>query len=231
MRTVGVLGGMGPAATLDFLGKLQARTGAQRDSDHIRTLVDINPQVPNRNEALAGDGESPAAVLVRMAQGLEAAGAEGLVIACNSAYAWADDIRAAVEIPLIDLIAATADTVLLEAQGAHHVGVLAASACLSAELYQHALAARGIAPIILDEAAQARFMQLIYRMKGGEVGADARREMHAFAFALIDQGAKAVVAACTEIPLVLRKGDLPVPLIDSTDVLVAETLAFARDDA
>ena len=230
MRTVGVLGGMGPAATLDFLTKLQAATGAQRDQDHVRTIVDINPHVPNRNEALADDGPSPAPTLIAMAQGLERAGAEGLVIACNSAHAWADDIAAAVSIPLINLVDATADAVLVDAGGALHVGLLAATACLDADLYQNALAARGVQAITLDDAGRSRFMSLLYRIKAGETGEAARREMHALAFELIDAGAKAVVSACTEVPLVLKAGDLPVPIVDSTDVLVAETLAFARDD-
>ena len=230
MRTIGVLGGMGPAATLDFLTKLQARTGAKRDQDHVRTIVDINPHVPNRNEALADDGPSPAPVLIAMAQGLERAGAEGLVIACNSAHAWADEIAAAVQVPLINLVDATADAVVAEGLRGMHVGVLAATACLDAELYQNALAARGVQPLTLDDGGRSRFMSLLYRIKAGETGEAARREMHALAFELIDAGAKAVVSACTEVPLVLKAGDLPTPLIDSTDVLVAETLAFARDD-
>ena len=230
MRTVGVLGGMGPAATLDFLGKLQARTGAQRDQDHVRTLVDINPHVPNRNEAITDDAESPALVLIAMAQGLERAGAEGLVIACNSAHAWADEIEGAVSIPLINLVDAVADAVVAEGLRGMHVGVLAADACLEAELYQNALRARGVQPLVLEDDERERFMERLYRIKAGDTGPDSRRDMHALAFTLIDRGAKAIVAACTEIPLVLGPGDLPVPVIDSTDVLVAETLAFARDE-
>ena len=125
---------------------------------------------------------------------------------------------------------ATADAVVAEGLRGMHVGVLAATACLDAELYQNALAARGVQPITPDDDGRSRFMSLIYRIKAGETGEAARREMHALALELIDKGAKAIVSACTEIPLVMGAGDLPTPLIDSTDVLVAETLAFARDD-
>ena len=80
-RVLGVLGGMGPAATLDFLGKLQALTPAQKDQDHIRVIVDINPQVPDRNDPFA----RPGPVLAEMAGGLQGAGAQVLAIACNTA--------------------------------------------------------------------------------------------------------------------------------------------------
>ncbi|HRD29440.1 MAG TPA: aspartate/glutamate racemase family protein, partial [Caulobacter sp.] len=89
MKTLGVLGGMGPAATLDFLAKLQAATPAARDQDHIRVLVDINPQVPDRN----GEDDTPGPVLAAMAAGLRDAGADVLAIACNTAHAYADAVR------------------------------------------------------------------------------------------------------------------------------------------
>ena len=219
---------MGPAATLDFLTKLQAATPAASDQDHVPLLIDLNPQVENRNDALAGTGPSPEATLVVMAEGLERGGAEALVIVCNSAHAWADAIRAATSIPLIDLVQETADAVLRDAPGAKRVGLLAAAAALDAELYQKALAARGIEPLVLEGPDRARFMALLYRLKGGQTGASERAEMRALAQLLTDRGATAIVSACTEVPLVLTAADLPVPLIDSTEVLVAETIAFAR---
>jgi aspartate racemase len=228
VKTVGVLGGMGPAATLDFMAKLLAATHAKSDQDHVHLLVDLNPQVENRNEALAGIGPSPEASLVAMAQGLERGGAQALVIVCNSAHAWADPIRAATSIPLIDLIEKTGDAVLRDAPEAKRVGLLAASAALDAQLYQKALIARGVEPVVLEGADRDRFMKLLYKLKAGETGPAERTEMRALAQLLMDRGATAVVSACTEVPLVLAQADLPFPLIDSTNVLVAETLAFAK---
>ena len=97
---LGVLGGMGPAATLDFLAKLQALTPAERDQDHIRTLVDINPQVPDRNDPV----NRPGPVLAEMAGALRGAGADVLAIACNTAHAYADVITRSSGLPLIDMI-------------------------------------------------------------------------------------------------------------------------------
>lgn len=230
MRRVGVLGGMGPAATVDFMARLQAATRGARDQDHVPLIVDLNPQVPNRNDALAGEGPSPEPVLVDMAQRLETAGAEALVIVCNSAHAWADAVQAAVEIPLLNLVDLTADAVREASPGVMHVGLLAASACLDAELYENALAARGVTALVLEDEEREAFMALLYRIKSGDTGAETKAEMHRLAFTLIDRGATLMVSACTEAPLVLGAHDLPVPLIDSTQVLVDATLEFARGE-
>ena len=228
-RTVGVLGGMGPAATLDFLAKLQRATPAVRDQDHVRVLVDLNPQVPDRNAALAGTGPSPGPVLAQMAAGLETAGAEALVMVCNSAHAFADDIRGALQrAPLISLVEETVLAVRRTDPKVRRVGVLAANACVDAQLYQAAFAAVGMDVIAPSGALRTHFMALLYRIKAGDVGGAARSEMRAIAEALLSEGAELIVSACTEVPLVLNAGDLARPLVDSTDVLVAATLAFAR---
>ena len=103
-KTVGVLGGMGPEATVDFMAKVIALTDARRDQDHVRMLVDHNPQVPNRQDAILGDGEDPGPVLADMAADLEASGADFLVIPCNTAYVFEDAILAATHIPLISIV-------------------------------------------------------------------------------------------------------------------------------
>jgi aspartate racemase len=230
-RILGVLGGMGPAATLDFLAKLQRATPATRDQDHLRVLVDLNPKVPDRNAALAGVGPSPGPELAAMAAGLEQAGAEGLVMVCNSAHAFAGEIRAALRTTrLISLVEETADAVARDHPGVRRVGLLAASACLDARLYQEALERRGAEVDAPEGELRARFMALLYRIKAGEVGAAARAEMRAIAETLLAGGAGLIVSGCTEVPLVLAAGDLCAPLVDSTDVLVASALAFAKGE-
>ena len=228
-RTIGVLGGMGPAATLDFLGKLQRATPAATDQDHVRVLIDLNPQVPDRNAALAATGPSSGPVLAQMAAGLEQAGAEGVVMVCNSAHAFAADIRAALrQAPFISLIEETVAAVRREHPEVRRVGLLAAGACLDARLYQDAFEAQGVAVIAPRDEPRARFMTLLYRIKAGEVGAQSRAEMRAIAEALLAEGAEVIVSACTEVPLVFGPADLDAPLVDSTDVLVAASLAFAQ---
>jgi len=224
-KAIGVIGGMGPAATVDFFAKLIAATGAERDQDHLRILIDNNPRVPDRNAAIAGIGASPGPQLARSARGLERAGADFLVIACNTAHAFQADIEAAVSIPLLSMIEATVDAAVDD--GAGRVGVLAADGCRRARLYQNAFEARDVDALFLADEAQLDFMKLLYRIKAGDIGDDVRRRMAAMALSLNARGAQAVIAACTEVPLVLSSDTLAVPVISSTDALVARAVAFA----
>lgn len=228
-RIAGVLGGMGPAATVHFMARVQALSGAARDQDHVRLIVDLNPRVPDRNAASQGKGESPGETLAAMTRGLTSAGADFIVMPCNAAHAYAESIRTATALPFINLIdEAAADAA---ARGLKRIGILAAVACLEANLYQSALKAKDLTPIVPDDAAQARFMAALYRIKSGDTGPAVRAEMQALAEALIAKGAEAVIAGCTEIPLVLAQADITVPFIDSTDVLALRTIAVARGAA
>src|SRR5210317_2431954 len=105
--TAGVLGGMGPDATVDFMAKVIAATSAETDQDHARMLVDHNPKVPNRQAALLGNGEDPGPVLAAMAKGLQEAGADFLVMPCNTAHVFEQSIISAVDIPLVSIITET----------------------------------------------------------------------------------------------------------------------------
>ena len=220
--TVGVLGGMGPAATLDFLTRLHAATPATGDADHLRVITDSNPGVPGRNAALSGDGPSPGPALAAMARGLVTAGAQVLAMPCNAAHAWAGEIVAAVEMPFVSMIDAAVTAV--RTSGARRVGILAADATLRSGLYRDALATFGIAVVEVDSAD---FMPVLLRIKGGDTGAGVRPAMVGLAAGLVARGADVVLAACTEVPLVLSPNDVKVPLIDATGTLVAAVLARA----
>ncbi|ACO47950.1 amino acid racemase [Deinococcus deserti] len=227
-RAVGVLGGMGPEATLDFFAKVLRRAGARSDQDHLRLLIDNNPGVPDRNAALSGRGESPGPVLAQMARGLQASGADFLVMVCNTAHAFEEDILNATTLPFVSLIEETRDAALREQPGLQRVGLLATSTCLGAGLYQSAFAPYGVSTLALEGSALARFMDLLYQIKAGDTGPRVRAEMRTLALELVDSGAEVLVAGCTEVPLVLDAQDVPVPLVNSTDVLVERTLQYAR---
>lgn len=224
-KTIGVIGGMGPAATADFFAKLVAATDARTDQDHLRILVDNNPRIPNRNDAIAGRGPSPGPHLAAAARGLEEAGADFLVIACNTAHAFQPEIETAVSIPLLSMIEATVDAAM--ANGGERFGVLAADGCRRARLYDRAFEAHGVQSLLVDADVQVEFMKLIFRVKAGDTGEDVRARIEAMAQSLNARGAQAIVAACTEVPLVLSSDALAIPVINSTDALVARAVAYA----
>lgn len=226
-RVVGVLGGMGPAATWDFCRRLLAATPATRDQDHLRVLVDADPGVPDRNAALAGDGPSPGPRLAEMARGLKRAGAELLCMPCNAAHAFAADAKAATDLPFVDMIEATVDATVARLPGVPSVALLATTATLDAGLYPAAFAARGVATIGVTTEQRTRMMAAIYDVKRGAPDEVPRAALAALAAEFTDAGAGALVAACTEVPLVLREQDVTVPLIGSSDALAAAVVRAA----
>ena len=214
---LGVLGGMGPAATLEFLGQLQAFTGAKRDQDHIRVLMDLNPKVPDRNVPGSGSG----VVLAEMAGALAGAGAEVLAMPCNTAHAHAALIQRASGLPLIDLIETGANAA--RDLGARRVGVLGTKGAL--RLYREYLAAQAMGLVALDAERQDEFMATIYKIKGGDLGPAVQREMAGYASDLIAGGAEAVIAGCTEAPLVMGAKDVRVAFIDPGELLARRCVA------
>ena len=224
-RTVGVIGGMGPAATVHFMVRVLALTPAKADQDHVRLIVDNNGGVLDRNAAIRGEGPSPARAMADMARGLERAGSQILVMPCNTAHAFAAAVRAATDLPFIDLIEATCDEAM--AARPRRVGVLAADGCRRAGLYQAAFARRGVEALLGDADDHAAFMELVYRIKAGDLGPDVRAGMRSLAERLISAGGEGIVAGCSEVPRVLAPDDLSAPLIDSIDALARATIAAA----
>ena len=227
-KIAGVLGGMGPDATVDFMARVIALTPAGKDQDHVHMIVDQNPAVPNRQAAILDNGEDPGPALAAMARRLAQAGADFLVIPCNTAYVFSDAVANATNVPLVSIIDVTVAAVLEHDPAA--VGVLATSGCLKAGVYQDALRAAGLEPVLPDEKELGELMNLIKRIKGGDKGDEVGGKMRELALALQDRGAMALIAGCTEIPLVLDDAATDVPLIASTDVLAQETVRIARGD-
>lgn len=226
-RVVGVLGGMGPDATVDFMSKVVRMTPARSDQDHLRMIVDHNPQVPDRQAAIHGDPAPVREALTAMAQKLQAAGAEFLVMPCNTAHAFYEQARDAVTIPFINIVDETVAAIDATSPDAHAVGLLATDACLIAGVYQVSIERTGRRVEVPDGASQAKLMDLIFRIKAGDRGAEVKSGMTGLANELVDRGAEILIAGCTEIPLVIDGDDLPVPLISSTYVLAERTLALA----
>lgn len=209
MKTLGVLGGMGPAATVDFLAKLQAATPAASDEDHVRVVMDLNPRVPNRHL----DGARAREELARMAARLAAAGAEVLAMPCNTAHVAAAAIEAASGLALIDMPGVA--VAQAAAGGARRIGVLCTPLALT--LYRDRLEKAGLEAVTLSPEGEAALMQAIFRVKAGDVGPGVRAAMADGAAELVGAGAEAVVMGCSELPLALD--EVAVALVDATEAL------------
>lgn len=227
-QVVGVIGGLGPKATLDFYAKLLEQTEAVSDQDHLQVIINSNPKIPNRQSAIAGTGPSCTQHLVDSAHALKRAGADFLVMVCNTAHAFEDDIRRAVDLPFISIIEESVKACLDKAPFVKRVGLLAADGCLNADLYQKSFAKYGVECIAPDTFDQKKLMKLIFRIKSNDNDLAIALEMEHLAQTLINQGAEIILAACTEVPLVLQKSFISAPLISSTDALVDAVISYAK---
>ena len=190
-------------------------------------LVDHNPHVPNRQDSILGDGGDPGPVLAAMAAGLEAGGADFLVIPCNTAYVFEEAILAATHIPLISIIGVSIAAAQARASGSERIGLLATDGCLRSGIYQAGLEEAGLAAELPSADELEELMTFVKAIKAGKHTDDTARAMAALAEALVSRGAGAIIAGCTEIPLVLNEDAVSVPLISSTDALAEITVKLA----
>ena len=222
-RRVGVLGGMGPEATVLFMQRVIGRTEVTDDQDHVPLLVDNNPQVPSRVKAIVdGTGADPGPVLAAMARRLEAAGAEALAMPCNTAHHFAPEIRGAVCIPFLDMVALSARR-LAEA-GVRRVGILASPAIRITGVFERPLAEHGVAP--LYDRGEEDALAAIRAVKVRDYE-PARRTLATAAAAFERAGADALLVACTEFSILTEAARNVLPLVDTIDVLAEEVVAFS----
>ena len=220
---------MGPAATVDLMQRIIDLTPAQDDQDHLRLLVDNNPQVPSRIAALIdGTGASPVPALRAMARGLQRAGADFLVMPCNTAHHYHGAIADAVDIPFLDLRTVVAQRLKAE-DGVTRVGLLASTALGLIELYEPYLGESGIRLVYPPPALQDELMTLIRAVKANTQNALGTEAFRSAADALVAEGVDALLIACTELSALGADLATQVPVFDAADLLARAVVAQARD--
>lgn len=221
---------MGPEATLAFYARLIENTPAHKDQDHLRVIIDSNPKIPDRTEALLGRGDSPVPLMTRSVEALERAGADFIVIPCVSAHVFLEELRPRVRIPVLSIFDASAEQIRQDFSGVGRIGLLGTTGTLGAGLFQRRLVESGLEVIVPGPDDQVLLMSAIYAIKGSNAATDRQRsakEVGGVAKRLIEAGADGVLLGCTELPLVLRPGDLNVPVIDSLLLLARAALRAA----
>jgi len=234
---LGVVGGVGPAATVDFMHKVVRNTPAARDQDHIKVMVEQNPQIPDRTDHLTGDGADPTLALYATCKKLEDGGADLIAIPCNTAHAFIEPIEARLRVPIINMMNVTADYLRTTFPAVDRIGLLATDGTIASGVYRPALEARGMSQVLPPPAMQARVMNAIYGTRGVKAGFTAGEcadDIVAAVDSLLSQQVEVILLACTELPLlfpqaatVTRKGR-SAHLVDPTDVLARCCVEFAR---
>jgi len=227
-KIIGILGGMGPEATIDLFYKIIKSTPAEKDQDHLRIIIDNNPKIPDRTTAILGKGEDPLPALQETARNLEKAGADLIIIPCNTAHYFLPSIQESVKIPILNMIEETAKETQRKTPQIKKVGLLASIGIYKTEIYHQHFKKFNIEVISPEEKDKEEVMKVIYAVKAGDLSEEVKRNILKIAQKLIDKGVEAIITGCTEIPLILKEGDVPVPLIDPTKVLAEIAIQEAR---
>lgn len=233
---LGIVGGIGPAATVDFMQKIVRHTAADRDQDHIRLIVDHNPQIPDRTANLVANGTDPTLALYSACKRLEASGASAVAMPCNTAHAYVERIQPNLATPIVNMLTETVRHIATYCQGHDNVGLLATSGTIASRVYHDAARGSPFDVIVPDDAHQAEVMDAIYGSRGVKAGYTEGRCKESLLIALahlVRRGASVVILGCTELPLVLPEhaafdvAGRTVVLLDPTAILARRCVALA----
>jgi aspartate racemase len=226
-RLVGILGGMGPAATADLMHKVVDSTPATHDQGHVPLVVWSVPQIPDRAAAIRNaNAPSPAPEMCRGAVALAHAGAEAIAIACNTAHFWASDIQAATGLRLLHI----ADAALNRVNVNERTMLLATEGTREAGIYEKPASERGLQLELPDTAMQEAINQSIALVKANNTVA-AQTLLAPYLVSAQKSGVTTFLLACTELPLVIQGTPFEAKSLDATRILARAIVAFSRGDA
>jgi aspartate racemase len=220
MKRLGILGGMGPAASAEFVNRLVAQTPATCDQDHIPFVLWSDPAIPDRSTSLRNGDNKPLPFLLDGLKGLKDAGCDLIVIPCNTAHFWFREFNKVI-VQVIHIVDSVAYALKDAGVANGTIGVMGTQATVELGLYQNHLNGYGWNCITPNREEMDFFVQpAIDLIKSGKL-VEARPLLMKVIHSLIDQGARAVVLGCTEIPLAIKEDYLNgIPLINSIDSLV-----------
>jgi aspartate racemase len=229
-RVLGVLGGMGPLASAQFMLRLTQLTPAGRDQDHIPAVLWSDPRVPDRNAARLGDGPDPLPWLMRGIDGLRKAGCGAIAIPCNTAHGWFEPMAQAAGVPILHIVDAAAADLRRIGVVPGRIGLMGTAATLAMRLYQQRLAAQGWDMIEPEAQQMTRLVTPAIASVKANRTAEAFKPLAEVVNSLAARGATAVVLGCTEIPLGILAGPadaLRVPVVDTIDSLARAAIGWA----
>ena len=228
-RIVGILGGMGPQATLDLYREIISLTPAQKDQDHIKVLIYSNPKIPDRTSAILAGGENPLPALVESARILKQAGAGILTIPCNAAHYFIPEMQNQVTIPILNMIEETCKAVRTLMPEIEAVGLLAATLTVKSGLYRKVFQKAGIKVLEPNEADQQRVHAGIFQVKSKTYGLSTYDTFESIGASLIETGAGVVILGCTEVPLAFDPERAGYPSLNATRVLAQAAVDWALE--
>ncbi|MDR2315795.1 MAG: aspartate/glutamate racemase family protein [Pseudomonas sp.] len=234
---LGIVGGVGPAATVDFMGKVVANTPAGCDQDHIKMVVEQNPQIPDRTANLLRAEADPTMAMYATCKRLESSGANAIAIPCNTAHAFVERIQGHLRVPIVNMLTETIEWIKKTYGSKEPIGLLATSGTVKSQVYHEAANRAGLQIIVPAPDYQNLVMESIYGERGIKAGRTdglCREQLLTAAQHLAEAGAQVLILGCTELPLVLDHCDSyelngrEVALVDPTTILAQKCVALAQ---
>ncbi len=225
---IGVLGGMGPLATVDFFAKVIAATPAKGDAEHVPLLIQSDPRIAPRPAAILSDGRSPLPELLAGRDRLLTAGATALAMPCNTAHYWYAELLDGCPVPFLSIVDTSITELAHIAEAGASIGIIATRATLEAKIFDTPLARAGFTLVRPDEHVMTTcVLPAIEHVKAGNVqlgGQLIEQVVQAF----LSKGVRAVILACTETPLALDavQSDLRAVCVDCTAALARSCVAW-----
>ncbi|MDW7692644.1 amino acid racemase [Flammeovirgaceae bacterium SG7u.111] len=233
---LGIVGGVGPSATVDFMNKIIQSTPAKKDQDHIKMIVEQNPQIPDRTANLIKNETDPTIALYSTCKKLEVAGSNVIAIPCNTAHAFVKEIQKHLKVPIVNMITTTAEYILENFGKEAKVGILATTGTIQSKIYYNVLTHYGLQVVVPDETHQDYVMESIYGefgVKAGKTNGPCKEQILKGVKHLIEKKAQVIILGCTELPLLFpdtkefTDTEKSVELIDPTLVLAKKIVNLA----
>lgn len=228
---VGMIGGLGPAATVDLYDKITRFTPAKTDQEHIKVVVEQNPQTADRTACLLHGGDDPTLALYDCAKRLEKDGCDALIVPCNTAHAFVPFLERHIKVPFINMQRVTMEEIQRKLGKDARIGLLATSGTIRTGIYAEKAKAMGMPIFTPDEEHQARVMAAIYGPQGAKAGFTdgvCREDLVSAAEYLVKTyDCNCLILGCTELPLILDEDD-HFPVAGKTVCVVDPTAVLAR---
>ena len=212
-KIIGIIGGMGVDSTLDMMKKILDATDVETEQDHIRLVIDFNPKIPDRTACIVADGESPVPAIRKCIQTVVQAGADLILMPCNTVHFFYDELQASTSVPILHMVKCCAEWTFEQYGKGAKIGLVATTGTVKSGLYENALGELGIEVLLPEPAEQDELMNAIYGPAGIKMGCldgQAAETVVDLGRKLMARGADAIIPGCTEPGLVLNDVDFPV---------------------
>ena len=224
-KVLGVLGGVGPLATIYFADLVIKMTQADTDQEHIAMVILNHSSIPDRTEYILDKSKpNPLPVMIRDAKVLEEDDCDYIVIPCNTAHYFYEEIQKSVSVPIINILEETVKYCEKTVPNIKKIGVLATDGTIKSNAYQNIIEKHSLECVVPSDYDQKSLMNIIYnQVKAG-------KEVDIFEFQRIigelkKQGCDAVVLGCTELSIIKKDFDISrADIVDSMECLARASI-------